>query len=225
MPESLTGKSCTGFVQALASREPVPGGGGAAALAGALGAALCSMAGNFSVKREIEISRQKELEFILTQCEGIQNRLLKLIEEDAAGFAPLAKAYAIPKTDPERSQKLEAATRTACQAPLHMMHACCEAIELLAHMLELSSQPLISDVGCGAILCRAALESASLNVYVNTRTLQDRAAAEQLENETNQLLSQYCRIADEVIRTVFCRLQAERLPESKEQGHADAKPR
>lgn len=207
MPGSLTQLQCAAFVQALASRDPVPGGGGASAITGALGTALCSMAGSLSAGRKSPDASRKGLEQLLAQSQHIQTRLLELVEEDAAAFAPLSRAYSIPKDAPDRAKVMEQATLAACQPPLEIMRACCQAIDLLSQMLEQSSTALISDVGCGALLCRAALESASLNVYVNTRSLRDRTQARQLEDAASAMLEHYLPLADETAHTVLRRLR------------------
>lgn len=204
MDELLREKRCTEFASSLASAAPVPGGGGSAALVGALGAALCSMAGNLTLGRKKYAAVEPDIRRMLEKGEQVRNRLLELIDEDAVAFEPLSRAYSIPKEDPTRTQVLEAATLQACAAPLEMIEQCAAAAALLEEMLEKGSVMLISDVGCGALCCRAALESAALNVYVNTRTLQDRDAAARLEQRVDALLENWlprtAAVAEEVRR-------------------------
>ena len=198
---SMTEQSCTAFAEALASKAPVPGGGGAAALCGALGVALCSMVGNLTLGRKKYAAYEKDLQAILAKAGPLRARLLQLVEEDALNFEPLAKAYAIPKDDPDRAAVLERVTLDACKAPLEMMEYCGSAVELLEEMLDKGSVTLVSDVGCGALCCAAALESASLNVFVNTRTLQNRKTAAEMDAHADALLRVYLprarRVADE----------------------------
>lgn len=188
MDGKLAGKSCAAFVEILASKAAVPGGGGAAALVGAYGAALCAMAGNLTLGRKKYASVQADIQNMLEKCKAYQERLLALVDEDAAAFEPLSKAYAIPKEDPTRESILEAATEAACQPPLEIMSICCGVIAVLEEMLEKGSAMLVSDVGCGALCCAAALEAASLNVFVNTRTLKDRKKARMLEEKADCML-------------------------------------
>ncbi|MBQ9330543.1 MAG: cyclodeaminase/cyclohydrolase family protein [Oscillibacter sp.] len=206
MNSELTQKSCADFAQVLASSAPVPGGGGAAALTGALGAALGSMVANLTVGRKVYAQYEEDLRSILERGEALRTGLLALVERDAAGFTPLARAYAIPKDDPARPETLEAATLAACEAPLEMMRLCGQAIQLLEELLEKGSVTLVSDVGCGALCCGAALESAGMNIFVNTRTLRDRQAASRLDAQTDVLLREYLprarQVADEVTRRV-----------------------
>ena len=155
MKEKLVEKSCADFAAVLASKAPVPGGGGAAALVGALGTALCSMVGNLTVGRKKYAAVEADIRSALKQAEKVQAELLELVDKDAEAFEPLSRAYSISKDDPTREVTLENATRSACQAPLEMMCAICKAIELLEEMLEKGSVTLVSDVGCGALCCGA----------------------------------------------------------------------
>ena len=204
MSEKMIEKSCADFAAVLASKAPVPGGGGAAALVGALGTALCSMVGNLTVGRKKYAQYEADVKRMLEKGAAVQERLLDLVDKDAEAFEPLSKAYSIPKDDPKHDETLEAATKFACEAPVEMMKACCEAIELLEEMLEKGSVTLISDVGCGALCCAAALESASMNIFVNTKTLLDREAAAKLDDQADAMLRDYMprarKVADEVNR-------------------------
>lgn len=207
MSEKMIDQSCAGFAEVLASKAPVPGGGGAAALTGALGAALCSMVGNLTVGRKKYAAFEPDIRVNLEKAEAVRLRLLELVDRDAEAFEPLSRAYSIPKDDPNRNTVLEEATLTACQAPMDMMEACCEAIELLEEMLEKGSVMLISDVGCGALLCLAALESASMNIFVNTKTLRSRDAAARLDGKADAMLQEYCPRARAVADAVNDRLR------------------
>ena len=191
MAERLTDRSCAEFAAVLAAKESVPGGGGAAALVGALGVALGSMVGNFTTGKKRYADVEEDIQRMLADGERVRLRLIELVEVDAAAFYPLSKAYGIPREDPTRAQVLEEATKGACAAPVEMMERIAEAIELLEEMGEKGSRMLLSDVGCGALLCRAALEAASLNVFVNTKTLADRAFAEETEGHCDALLAEY----------------------------------
>ena len=171
MEKAITELSCGEFTEALASKAPVPGGGGAAAMLGALSAALCEMAGNLTVGKKKYADVEGDVRLLVDRAECLRLRFLALIGEDAAAFAPLAAAYAIPRSDPDCETTLRGATLRACEAPLEMMRCACEAVELLAEMREKGSRLLLSDVGCGAAIAGAALESAALNVFVNTRLL------------------------------------------------------
>lgn len=196
--ERLTDRSCGDFAQVLASKESVPGGGGAAALAGALGVALCQMAGNFTLGKKKYADVQEDIERNLNEAETLRIRLVDLVEEDAKAFFPLSKAYSIPKDDPNREKILEEATLNACKAPMEMLETLNRAMELLEEMLSIGTKMLVSDVGCGAILCKAAMESAAMNVFINTGSLKDREMANRLESRADELLKVSTRKADRI---------------------------
>jgi len=205
----LTQFSCTAFADALASRAPVPSGGGAAAMAGALGIALGSMAGNLTAGKKKYAAVEADVLRMLSEGEILRNRLMELVDADAEAFEPLSRAYSIPRDDPAREQVMEEATMNACQAPLEMVHCCAKALLLLEEMEEKGSKLLISDVGIGALLCRAAMESAALNVFVNTRTLKDRETAAEMEQEVDEALRVYLPLADKIAASVTAYIRKE----------------
>ncbi len=195
------------FADALASKAPVPGGGGASALVGALGVALCSMVGNLTVGRKKYADVEADVIVMLEKGKVLQDKLLGLIEKDAEAFGPLAEAYSIPKDDPKRAQIMEKNLNAACAAPLDMMRCCCEAIELLEEMMQKGSVMLVSDVGVGAALSGAALKGASLNIYINTKSMADRANADRINGETDEMLRKYAQLAERVYEEVARRLK------------------
>ncbi|MBR7187723.1 MAG: cyclodeaminase/cyclohydrolase family protein [Clostridia bacterium] len=202
MAVDFTQNSCRDFVEMLASSAPVPGGGGAAALVGALGTALGNMVGSLTVGKKKYAGVEAKILELKRKCDGLQKELLDQVAADAEGFAPLAKAYGIPKDDPDRDQVLEAATLAACRVPLHIMELCCEAIGAIAAFAEKGSRLAVSDAGCGAACCKAALQSASFNVFINTKALRDREAAGALNARAEDMLNRYCALADEVFDAV-----------------------
>ena len=208
MADRLTDRSCTDFAAVLAAKESVPGGGGAAALVGALAAALCSMVGNFTTGKKTYAAVEDDVQRMLAEGEEVRQALIDLVAADAEAFYPLSQAYAIPRDDPKRAEVLEAATKNACAAPVEMMRQICRAIELLEEMGQKGSKMLVSDVGCGALLCRAALEAASMNVFVNTKTLKDQAFAEQTEAECDAMLQEYAPRAEACASSVMGRIRS-----------------
>lgn len=195
-------ESCRAFVEVLASAEPAPGGGGAAALVGAVGTALGNMVGSLTVGKKKYADVQEEILRLKAKCDDLQSQLLDQVAADEAGFLPLARAYGIPKDDPARPEIMERATITACQTPLRIMELCCEAIDAIGIFAAKGSRLAVSDAGCGAVCCKAALQAASLNVFINTKTLTDRTAAEALNTRCLQMLETYCAKADEIFETV-----------------------
>ena len=198
----MTLESCRKFVEVLASNEPAPGGGGAAALVGAIGTALGNMVGSLTVGKKKYADVEAEIIALKAKCDALQTELLNQVEADDEGFVPLAKAYGIPKDDPTRDEVLEAATITACAVPMHIMELCCEAIEYIAVFAAKGSRLAVSDAGCGAVCCKAALQAASLNVFINTKTLKNREVAEEMNAKANGMLSKYCAMADEIFNEV-----------------------
>ncbi|MGN0802093.1 MAG: cyclodeaminase/cyclohydrolase family protein [Candidatus Faecivicinus sp.] len=198
----FTQKSCREFVEVLASNAPVPGGGGAAALVGAIGTALGNMVGSLTVGKKKYASVEAEIIALKEKCDGLQKDLLDQVPADAVGFEPLAKAYGIPKDNPDRDKILEDATIVACAVPMKIMELCCEAIEAISVFAEKGSRLAVSDAGCGAVCCKAALQSASLNVFINTKSLKNREVAEEMNAKANGMLDKYCAMADEIFAGV-----------------------
>lgn len=203
--DKLMEHSCGEFTCLLASKAPVPGGGGASALTGALGAALCAMVGNFTVGKPKYAAVEGEVLALMDRAEALRLRLLELADEDAAAFAPLSRAYAIPKTDPHRAEVLETCLHAAAQPPMEVLRLACEAIDLHREMGQKGSVMVLSDVGTGVALCRAALDGALLNVKVNTALMTDRAYAQAMDGEADTLAQQYRKVADEVYAHVMGR--------------------
>ena len=202
MAMDFTQKSCREFVEVLASSAPVPGGGGAAALVGAIGTALGNMVGSLTVGKKKYAGVEAEIVALKEKCDGLQKDLLDQVPADAEGFEPLARAYGIPKGDPKREKVLEEATVVACAVPMKIMGLCCEAIEAVAVFAEKGSRLAVSDAGCAAVCCKAALQSASLNVFINTRSLKDRKIAEDLNARANAMLDKYCAMADGIFMSI-----------------------
>lgn len=199
----MTTASCREFVRVLASNEPAPGGGGAAALVGAIGTALGNMVGSLTVGKKKYAEVEEKIKSLMAQCDALQTELMDQVPADAEGFVPLAKAYGIPKDDPNRAAVLEEATVTACQVPVHIMELCCKALDAIAVFAEKGSRLAVSDAGCGAVIVKAALQAASLNVFINTKSLKNRDIAEKMNAKCLQMLDHYGKLADEIFQKVF----------------------
>ncbi len=198
----MTLASCREFVTVLASDAPAPGGGGAAALVGAIGTALGNMVGSLTVGKKKYAAVEAEIIALKAKCDDLQKQLLDQVEADEVNFLPLAKAYGIPKDDPNRDKVMEEATIIACSTPMHIMELCCEAIEAIAVFAEKGSRLAVSDAGCGAVCCKAALQAASLNVFINTKSLKNREVAEEMNAKASGMLDKYCAMADEIFASV-----------------------
>ena len=198
----MTLASCREFVTVLASDAPAPGGGGAAALVGAIGTALGNMVGSLTVGKKKYADVQEEILALKAKCDALQTELLNQVEQDEINFLPLAKAYGIPKDDPNRDKVMEEATIIACSTPMHIMELCCEAIDCIKVFADKGSRLAVSDAGCGAVCCKAALQAASLNVFINTKSLKNREVAEEMNAKAIDMLDKYCALADEIFESV-----------------------
>ena len=198
----MTMESCRKFVEVLASNAPAPGGGGAAALVGAIGTALGNMVGSLTVGKKKYADVEEEIIALKAKCDQLQKDLLDQVEADEINFVPLAKAYGIPKDDPNRDQIMEEATIIACGAPVKIMDLCGEAMEAIAVFAAKGSRLAVSDAGCAAVCVKAAMQAASLNVFINTKTLKNRAVAEEMNAKCFALLDKYGPMADEIFETV-----------------------
>ena len=202
----LRDKSLTEFNAALASATAVPGGGGVSALAAALGAGLGIMVGSLTVGKKKYADTEPEMKTLMQEASAIQRRLLELIDEDAEAFEPLSKAYALPKDAPDRDKVMSVCLASAAAVPMEIVKLSCKAIDLMERFAAIGSTLAISDAGCGAALCRAALEAAALNVFVNTRLMKDRTYAEKLNKDVDICLSKYAASAEDVYDDVRRRL-------------------
>ena len=202
---------CNEFVEVLASKAPVPGGGGASALVGAIGTALGNMVGSLTVGKKKYADVEEEMWELKAKSDKLQAELLRLIERDAEVFEPLSKAYGMPRvTEEEKAEKarvMEIVLKDACSVPMEIMEKCCEAIDIIVEFAAKGSALAISDAGVGVAFCKAALKGASLNVYINTKSMQNREYAEELNAKCDAMLEKYTKIADEVFDSVLGRLK------------------
>ena len=194
------------FAEQLASNAPVPGGGGASALVGAVGVALGNMVGSLTVGKKKYADVEEEIIALNEKAAVLREEFLTLMEKDAEVFEPLSKAYSIPKDDPARDEVMAVVLKQASEVPLEIMRKCCEAIDLIEVYAQKGSVIAVSDAGCGTAICKAALESAALNVYINTKSMKDRELAETMNAEVDIMLSKYCAKAAEIYASVSERL-------------------
>ncbi len=202
---------CNEFVEVLASKAPVPGGGGASALVGAVGIALGNMVGSLTVGKKKYADVEAEMYELKAKCDKLQADLLRLIERDAEVFEPLSKAYGMPReTEEEKAEKarvMAIVLKDACSVPMEIMEKCCEAIDIIAVFAEKGSTLAISDAGVGAAFCKAALKGASLNVYINTKSMADKELATELNAKCDKMLEDYTAKADAIFDSVLGRLK------------------
>ena len=199
-------KSCIEFSEALASKSPTPGGGGASAFCGALSASLASMVSNLTIGKKKYADFENEAVDILKKATSLRAELLKLAQKDEEVFAPLAKAYSLPsQTDEEAKEKeriLEDASYKAALVPLSMMEKITEVIYLHKTLAEKGSRLAVSDAGVGALFGKSALLGASMNIFINTKTLKNRSLAKELNEKAEALIKEGSAVADEVYNYV-----------------------
>ena len=196
-------KNVDKFLADLASSAPTPGGGGAAALCGALAIALGNMVGNLTLGKKKYADVQEDIKALNEKAEALRADFVALIDADAEAFAPLSKAYGIPKDDPERAEVMETALLKAVQPPMEIMRKCVKALEVISEYATKGSALAISDAGCAAALARAAADAAALNVRINTKSMTDHKVANHLNVEANSLVMHCNLVAEEIYDTVY----------------------
>ena len=205
----FTKGSCEAFVEVLASKAPVPGGGGASSLVGAIGTARGHMVGSLTLGKKKYADVQDDIIALKAKADALQADFLALVQKDAEMFEPLSKAYGLPKeTEEQKAEKariMEAALKDACSVPMEIMEKCCEAIELHKEFAAKGTAIAISDVGVGVVCCRSALLGASLNVFINTKSMTDRAYAEEINAKAEGMIEKYVAMADEIFVDVRAR--------------------
>ncbi|MEG0830342.1 MAG: cyclodeaminase/cyclohydrolase family protein [Anaerovoracaceae bacterium] len=203
--------SCEHFVEILATKQPVPGGGGASALVGAVGIALGNMVGSLTLGKKKYAGVQDEVEILIKQANSLQEDLLGLVQKDAEAFEPLAKAYGMANSTPEekaeKAKVLESCLGAACLVPLEIMEKCCAGILICQSFAEVGSKLAISDAGAGTTFCKAALEAASLNVFINTKVMKEADQAEEINKRAEKMLEEYGIIAAAVMEKVFAQIK------------------
>ena len=204
-------QSCEQFLAELAGKAPTPGGGGTAALVGAAGVALGTMVGSLTIGKKKYAAVEADIQALNARADILRKELEALVQADAEAFAPVAAAYGLPKDTPEQATHkaavLESALGAACAVPLQIMEKCAEGIVLVEEYAAKGSVLAVSDAGCAAALCKAALQAASLNVFINTKLMTDRMHAAELDAKADKLLGEFVPKADAVFASVTEKLR------------------
>lgn len=184
--------SLQSFLDALASNAPAPGGGAAAALMGASGAALVSMVCNLTLGKPKYATVEGDMQSLLEKSEALRARLTKMMEDDQAVFRTLMSAYGLPKqTDAEKAERKQAiqdALKRATEVPLACARACADAITLSREAAEKGNLQVVSDAGVAAAAAEAGLKSAALNVWINVPSIEDKDFADAARKEIDDLI-------------------------------------
>ena len=169
------------------------------------------MVGSLTVGKKKYADVEEEMYQLKEKATALQKEFLRLVERDAEVFEPLSKAYGMPReTEEEKAEKarvMAIVLKDACSVPMEIMEKCCEALDLLVEFAAKGSALAISDAGVGAVFCKAALQGASLNVFINTKSMADKEYAAELNAKADAMLEKYTKIADEIFESVEARLR------------------
>lgn len=181
------------FLAALASQSATPGGGSAAAIIGAMGAALVSMVCNLTIGKKKYVEVEGDMKDVLAQSEALRVKLIGMIEDDVKAFDAVMGAYGMPKESDadkaKRDQAIQAALKLATDVPMACARAARQVIDIAATASDKGNLNVISDAGVGVLAGYAALRSAALNVFTNARMITDKTFAEAKLKELNELLA------------------------------------
>jgi formiminotetrahydrofolate cyclodeaminase len=202
----ITDSSIETFLDDLAGAAPTPGGGSAAAVIGAMGAALVSMVCNVTFAKKGYEAVQAEMGAVRDESDRVRRRLSDMVAEDVAAFDSLMAAYKLPKTTEDdkarRADSIQVALRRATETPLDCARACADVIKLARRASEHGYTGVISDGGVAVLAGYAALRSAALNVYINAPSLKDRTFADGAAAEIGRLIEFGAAESESVYRLV-----------------------
>lgn len=190
------------FLDELSSSAPVPGGGGASALIGAIGCALCSMVANLTTGKKKYVQYQERIDELLPFLENMRGALMEDIKLDADAFYPLSQAYSIPKDAPDRDKIMEEALLTASNAPMKIIEDVSKLVPVLEELEVIGSRLAISDVAVAAAACSAALKGAVMNIYINTKSMKNREVAEAMNQKAKKLVGDGTARCDAVYKKI-----------------------
>jgi formiminotetrahydrofolate cyclodeaminase len=193
------------LLERLGSSDPSPGGGAAAALAGALGAALVQMTANLTIGRPRLADVEDQARRIEDRAGALRRQLAELGDADSAAFDTVSAAYKLPRTDDAqkaaRTQAIQSALHTAAEVPMQTARVCAEVLAVAEEAAPILNPAVISDVVVGAVLIQAALESAAINVEINLAAMTDASAAERFSGELRQIREGTRQRAQRVVDT------------------------
>jgi formiminotetrahydrofolate cyclodeaminase len=199
------------YSDALASGRPTPGGGSAAALVGALGAALNSMVANFTVGREKFAAVEAEVRELLAESERLRADLERLTQADTEAYGMVSRAYRMPRETEEekaaREAAIQEALKAAAEVPRQAVGACRAVLKIAAQLLEKGNPNLITDVGVAAKFALAGMECATLNAEINLIHIKDSAYVEAAFSSMKPLIEEGERLAQQVWHEVIHRMR------------------
>lgn len=203
--------SCEKFVDETFSKAPVPGGGGVAALVGSIGVALAGMVCNLTAGKKKYAEYEDDIQRIIKDAETLKTDLLALIDKDAENFLPLSKCYGLPaETEEEKAikeQKMQEALLVAISAPIEIVKISYEAIKLHEELAKKGSKLAVSDVGCGVVALKAAMQSGWLNVMINLKSIHDDDYIKSVEDDLLPKIAEGEKLADAIYTDVVNQLK------------------
>lgn len=195
----MLNKTCDLFISELGSNAPVPGGGSAAALVGAVGIALGTMVGELTTGKKTYAAYEEEIQQLIGRSCVITDKMKAAVQKDIDSFKPLSDVYRMPNSSDEekavRREAMQKALTPAAEAPLELAELCVEALEVLDRYSEIGSRLAVSDAATGSVMCLAALKSARLNVLVNTRMMEDTELRLKFEARADDAMSRGTEIS------------------------------
>ena len=199
-------RTIRGFLQDLASSAPTPGGGTAAAVAGAMGASLAEMVTALTLAREKYAAAHEAMRPIASAAAAAREELLRLAREDAEAYDAVVAARRLPKeTESEKSareERVSAAVRRAAEVPLRTARAAAGLLELMPELAEKGNPNAASDSGAAALLLQGAVQAALLNVAINLSGISDRDLAQEMRREGEALQIDSERLRDRILQIV-----------------------
>jgi formiminotetrahydrofolate cyclodeaminase len=194
------------FLDELASNSPAPGGGSVAALSGALGTALSSMVCNLTIGKEKYLNVEIEIKDVLGKSEQLRKRLTELIDEDTEAFNDVMKAFKMPKETNEqiekRKQAIQEGYKTAASVPLETAKTCEQILDVAIVVAEKGNKNSITDAAVSAIMAKAGVESAILNVKINLGSIKDDKFVKKISNEIDELQKNVTNKTNKIMKIV-----------------------
>ncbi|MBN1400764.1 MAG: cyclodeaminase/cyclohydrolase family protein [Anaerolineae bacterium] len=205
-------KRVSEFLDELASKEPVPGGGSGAALGASLAAALVSMVCNLTIGKKGYEEVSEELAGLLERSEALRRQAADLLQADTEVYSQVMAAYRLPrKTDEQklaRQEAMQSALKAAAEVPLQLAECCAEIVCAALPVAEMGNPWAVSDAGVGALLAEACLRAALLNVYVNLSSIQDEAYAQAVRGRIAAITADASDVKAQVLAIVHAKIGA-----------------
>jgi glutamate formiminotransferase/formiminotetrahydrofolate cyclodeaminase len=183
---AAAGPSLDGWIDELAGGAPTPGGGSAAALAGTLAAALVAMVARLTIGKKAYAAVAARAREILAEAEQLRATLRRLVDEDAAAYDGVSRAYKIPKDDPKRAHAIDDALIAACRTPAAVARAAARVLEMAVEIEKIGNRNASSDAHVGRLLAQTAVQGAVENIKVNAAAMSDKTRADALLNSTGE---------------------------------------